>query len=209
MSAWLCALLMLQAAPEAGVSLPPAAAAPSSQANDPHERPIPYRAAHGRIDPSASQASFTVHTRWLSSMIGRFDGPEGLLDVLPDGRMQVQVSLRAASVVFPGSERTTRWTRSDAFFNVVAFPLIRFRSDLFPPARLRAGGVLDGLLEVRGVSRPVRFELAKSDCAQPGTGCPIHVAGRISRRAFGMSRMLWLVRDDVQFTFDVRLQASP
>ena len=150
-----------------------------------------------------------MHTRWLSAMTGRFDPPEGMLDTLPDGRLQVQVSLHAASVTFPDSERTTRWTRSDAFFDVAHYPVIRFRSEPFPRSRLSAGGALDGMLELRGVSKPVRFDLAKSDCAQPGAGCPIHVAGHISRRAFDMTRMLLLVRDDVDFAFDVRFRAQP
>lgn len=207
MSALLCALLLAQAAPVAGMSRPPAAESLSVQTPDPQERAI--RAVQTRFDPAASHASFSVHTRWLSAMDGQFDAPEGTLDTLPDGRLQVQVSLRAASVIFPDSERTTRWTRSDAFFGAAKYPSIRFRSEPFAPARLRTGGALDGVLELRGMSKPVHFVLAKSGCAQPGLACPIHAAGRISRRAFGMTRMLLLVRDDVEFTFDVRLQAQP
>ena len=208
----LCALLILQAAPAAEIaSTSQPAATSSTQASDQHatqDRAVQDQAP-GRFDPAASHATFTVHTRWLSTMIGRFDGPEGTLDTLPDGRLQVQVSLRAASVTFPASERTTRWTRSDAFFDVAHYPVIHFRSEPFARSRLSVGGALDGLLVVRGVSKPVRFELAKPDCAQAGMGCPIRVAGRISRREFGMTRMLWLVRDDVEFAFDVRLRAQP
>lgn len=204
MSVLLSALLLLQAAPTAEMSPPPVVGGASMQSRDPQPQ-----ASAGRFDAAASHASFTVHTRWLSAMVGRFDAPEGTLEPLPDGRLQVQISLRAASVTFADSERTTRWTRSDAFFDVAHYPVIRFRSEPFSRARLSAGGALDGLLEVRGVSKPVRFVLAKSDCAQPGVGCPIHAAGRISRRAFGMARMLWLVRDNVEFAFDARLQAQP
>lgn len=194
MGALVCALWLLLATQAADLSLSPAIA------------PMPIQA---RFDAAVSQASFTVHTRWLSAMTGRFNAPEGTLETLPDGRLQVLVSLRAASVAFPGSERTTRWTRSDAFFDVNHYPVIRFRSEPFPRARLLAGGMLDGLLELRGVSKPVHFVLAKSDCAQPGAACPIHADGSISRRAFGMTRMLLLVRDDVEFAFNVRLQAPP
>ena len=207
MAALLWALLVLQAAPAAEIS-PPMAGAPSSHASDPQNASA-NRATSDRFDPAASHASFTVHTRWLSAMIGLFDAPEGTLDALPDGRLQVQVSLRAASVTFPDSERTTRWTRSEAFFDIARYPVIRFRSEPFPRALLGAGGALDGVLELRGVRKPVRFVLAKSVCAQPGMGCPLRAAGRISRRAFGMTRMLLLVRDDVEIAFDTRLQAPP
>jgi polyisoprenoid-binding protein YceI len=145
----------------------------------------------------------------MSAMLGHFDAPQGAVERLSEDRLQVQISLRAASVRFPDSDRTTRWTRSEAFFDVAHYPVIRFRSEPFSRARLLAGGALDGMLELRGLNRPVHFVLAKSDCAQPGTGCPIHAAGRISRRAFGMTRMMWLVRDDVEFAFDARLQAQP
>lgn len=205
MSVVLCALLLLQAAPAAETSPPPTAGGASMQARDPPQ----HADVELGFDPAASHASFTVHTRWLSAMVGRFDAPEGTLDTLPDGRLQVQIRLRAASVTFPDSERTTRWTRSDAFFDVADYPFIRFRSEPFSRARLSAGGPLDGLLELRGVNKPVRFMLAKSDCAQAGVGCPIHAAGRISRRAFGMTQMLLLVRDNVEFAFDARLQAQP
>lgn len=159
------------------------------------------------FDPAASFASFTVHTRWLAALTGRFDALDGKLETLPDGRLQVQVALRAASVTFPDNERTTRWTRSDAFFDVAQYPVIRFHSNAFPQARLSAGGALDGILELRGVSKPVRFVLAKSSCAQPGVACPIYATGRISRREFGMTRMQLLVRDNVEFTFDALLRA--
>ena len=206
MSVLLCALLLLQTAPAPDISSLPVAGVGMTPARDPQQH---ANSVQGRFDPAASHASFTVHTCWLSAMIGRFDAPEGTLELLPDGRLQVQISLRAASVTFPDSERTTRWTRSDAFFDVAHYPVIRYRSEPFSPTRLSAGGALDGLLELRGVSKQVRFVLAKSECAQPGAACPIHAVGRISRRAFGMTRMLWLVRDDVEFAFDARLQAQP
>ena len=205
MSVLLCALLLLQAAPAAGMWPPQTTSGASMQPRDPPQH------ANMKLgfDPAASHASFTVHTRWLSAMIGRFDAPEGTLDTLPDGQLQVQIRLRAASVTFPDSQRTTRWTRSDAFFDVAHYPFIQFRSEPFSRARLSAGGALDGLLELRGVNKLVHFVLAKSDCAQPGEACPIHAAGRISRRAFGMTQMLWLVRDNVEFAFDARLQVQP
>lgn len=213
MGALLCALLLLQAAPVAqsvrqaadATSLVAIGGDTGNAAVTAHAAP---QLAARHFDPAASRASFIVHTRWLSAIAGRFDAPTGALETLPDGQVQVEVSLTAASVTFPGSARTTRWTRSDAFFDVDHYPVIRFRSEAFPRARLGAGGALDGMLELRGVSKPVRFVLAKSTCAQPGVACPIHAAGRVSRSAFGMTRMLLLVRDNVEFAFDARLEAS-
>lgn len=159
------------------------------------------------IDPELSQVRFTVYPIWQHHLDGRFDPPRGSLDTLADGRLVVRVQLAAASASFPDNATSTRWLRSRKFFDAAHYPWIRFHSQPFPATRLREGGVLEGVLELRGVSGPVRFDLAPG-CADPGRACPIHAQGRIDRRAFGMTRMRWLVGDEVDFTLDVRLQAS-
>jgi len=221
MSVLLCALLLLQAAPAAETSPPPTAGGASMQARDPPQ----HADLELGFDPAASHASFTVHTRWLSAMVGRFDAPEGTLDTLPDGRLLECNDAFARMLGYESRDGEVR-SQNGQFASSLTAPAslafyrkallaqgyvesIRFRSEPFSRARLSAGGALDGLLELRGVNKPVRFVLAKSDCAQAGVGCPIHAAGRISRRAFGMTQMLLLVRDNVEFAFDARLQAQP
>jgi polyisoprenoid-binding protein YceI len=192
MDALLCALWLLQAAlqPHAPMSLE----APRST------QPI---------EPARSRASFTVHPHWKNAMTGKFESPTGTLDKLADGRCRIEFNLQAGSVAFPESQRITNITRSEAFFDAAHHPIVRFRSNPFPASLLRDGGSLSGVLDLRGVSKPVRFEFGKARCGQPGVACPIHAAGRISRNAFGMTRYKLLVRDDVDIAVDVRLRKAP
>lgn len=161
------------------------------------------------IDGGNSRVAFSVHPVWADRLEGHFDPPEGSLETLADGRLRVQVSLSAASASFPGSATSTRWMRSEAFFDAARHPAIRFRSQPFPARRLQEGGSLEGELELRGVVKPVTFMLVAS-CTEPGTQCPIHAEGKVGRNVFGMTRMRWLVGNDVGFAFDVRLlEARP
>ena len=159
-----------------------------------------------QIDSTRSRAGFTVHPHWKKAMTGQFQSPTGTLDKLVDGRWRIDFSLQAASVVFPDNQRITRLTRSEAFFDAAHHPLVHFRSNPFSASLLRDGGSLEGVLDLRGVSRPVRFVFGKAGCLQPGVACPIHAAGRLSRNAFGMTRYAMLVRDDVDIAVDVRLR---
>jgi polyisoprenoid-binding protein YceI len=161
-----------------------------------------------QIDPMRSRASFTVHPRAQNAMTGKFGSPTGTLDKLADGRRRVEFNLQAASVAFPNSQRITSMTRSEAFFDAAHHPTVHFRSNPFSASLLLSGGTLSGVLDLRGVSKPVRFVFRKAACEQPGVTCPIHAAGTISRNAFGMTRYKLIVRDEVDIAVDMRLRAS-
>lgn len=162
-----------------------------------------------QIDPAHSGARFTVHPHLQKAMTGTFDAPTGTLDRLAKGRLRIDFSLKAASVAFPDSKRITGWTRGEAFFDAAHHPVVRFRSDLFSASLLREGGTLSGVLDLRGVSQPVRFVFGKAACSQPGVACPIRAAGRISRKAFGMTRYMLVVGDNVDIAVDIRFRTSP
>jgi polyisoprenoid-binding protein YceI len=193
MDALLCALWLLQVALQPQEPLASLEAPKSTQ----------------QIDPMRSRASFTVHPRWQSAMTGKFESPTGTLDKLADGRLRVEFSLQAASVTFPDSPRITSMTRSEAFFDAAHHPIVHFRSDPFSASLLRDGGTVSGVLDLRGMSKPVRFVFGTADCQQPGAACPLRAAGTISRYAFGMTRYKWVVRDEVDIAVDVSLQISP
>lgn len=192
MDALLCALWLLQVAlqPQAQVSLE----APRSTQ---------------QLDSMRSRASFTVHPHLQNAMTGKFESPTGTLDKLSDGRCRVDFRLQAASVAFPDSQRITSLTRSEPFFDAARHPIVHFRSNPFSASLLRDGGRLSGVLDLRGVSKPVTFVFGKSHCQQPGAACPIRATGTISRNAFGMTRYKLLVRDDVEIAVDMRLRISP
>lgn len=192
MEALICALWLLQAALQSH--------APVSQ-----EAPRSTQ----QIDPMRSRASFTMHPRWQNAMTGKFESPTGTLDKLADGHWRIDFSLRVASVVFPDSQRITSLTRSESFFDAAHHPIVHFSSNPFSASLLRDGGTISGVLDLRGVGKPVLFVFAKAACQQPGVTCPIHATGRISRNAFEMTRYNLIVRDDVEIAVDVRLRISP
>lgn len=174
------------------LAAPPAAA----------DKPVP------EIDPLASRATISVDLRVGGLVQGRFQDFEGSLERHADGRLQVRVRLDASRLRLEGPGWMDRSMRSAKFLDVDRHPHIHFRSLPFPPGLSRDGGWMDGELELRGVTRPVRFRVDPSGCDAPGYDCDIHVSGVVSRREFGMvAYRVWL-QDDVGFDFRVRLRQS-
>jgi polyisoprenoid-binding protein YceI len=60
--------------------------------------------------------------------------------------------------------RYADWARGPDFFDAAQHPQIRFVSQPFPLDRLQRGGDLEGVLTLRGISRPVHFELLPQPC---------------------------------------------
>ena len=162
-----------------------------------------------QFDPTRSRASFTVHPWLHTAMTGSFAAPTGTLDQLANDRWRIDFSLQAASAAFPDSQRITAMLRSDAFFDAARHPIVHFRSKPFPTSVVRGGGTFSGVLDLHGVSKPVEFVFGTAGCKHPGVDCPIHVTGRISRYAFGMTRYKLVVRDEVDIAVDVRLRMLP
>lgn len=158
------------------------------------------------IDARASQAGIEVDLRLGGRVRGAFQAMEGRIQRLDDGRLQVRVSLDARSLALDGPDWMARSMRSAKFLDVEAHPRIRFVSDPFDAALVRDGGVMAGRLELRGLSRPVRFEVERAACEAPGYDCPIPVSGQVSRRDFGMTAYRVWLHDDVGFDFHVRLR---
>ena len=96
--------------------------------------------------------------------------------------------------------------RSEVMFDTERFPRMRFHSTriAYDGARLAA---VEGEVTLRGVTRPVRFEVTRLECgARPEDGretCGAEVVGRISRGAFGMDFAYPLIGDEVELEFVV------
>jgi polyisoprenoid-binding protein YceI len=195
MSGWLAAAL-LSAVATVGATVPPAP--------DPAPSPEPTEPMPLVFDPSASHASFKVHMRLLRGAVGTFLDVRGELQ--PDGdRQRVVVEVDGRRLRVSGPAWMDRVTRSPDFLDVEAHPEIRFRSAAFAPKLLRDGGKLSGELTLRGMTRPVTFEVLPAGCDNPGRGCELQVRGRVSRQAFGMTAYRLTVRDHVDFDFRVKL----
>ena len=159
-----------------------------------------------RVDPELTSAEFAVMHLGISKQRGRFERTRGTIVLDGEGKTgSIDFVIDAASV-------NTGWTLRDAFLksedmlDAERFPALRFHSTRLAFDATGLIGV-DGEITLRGVTRPVRLEVKRVQCgAIPDDGregCGASVAGRISRRAFGMDFAYPLVGDDVELDFGV------
>ena len=166
------------------------------------------RGSDFRIDGSRSHAEFGVRLLWLRTVSGRFAQISGEVKLDPHQLVTVDAHIPVASLTM-NSARFRRDVLAPPFFDAANFPLIHFLSAPIPLARLTAGGTLDGQLSLRGVIRPVRFELLPSQCSTlTARGCRIEARGLISRSAFGMTSYRATVSDQVHLGLLIALDPS-
>jgi polyisoprenoid-binding protein YceI len=162
----------------------------------------PARAQTYEIDPTLTDAGFTVTYLGVARERGRFDRVIGRIVLDPTRRSgTIDLAFDSASI-------STGWTLRDEFlrgermFDVRRYPWLRFRSRHLDYGADGLTGV-DGDVTLRGVTRPVRLTVRRLVCAfDPRDGreaCDAEIVGRISRAEFGMTYAYPLVGDDVDF----------
>lgn len=159
------------------------------------------------FDHARSRIGFELQTRWGQRLEGVFPDFNGDVEVLPDGRHRVNITLRTGSVEIVDHPNYTSFSRGDGFFAATRYPQVRFVSDPYPVALLRTGGALHGVLEMHGVRRRQSFQIAPapSDCARPAYDCDLRVDGSVRRADYGIDAWQVAVRDRVRFLLRVRL----
>jgi polyisoprenoid-binding protein YceI len=154
------------------------------------------RAEHSvswRFDTKDSEIRFELAALGVVPIRGTFERFTGEVwrDADSDD-LRVFVRIDATSLSMQ-SGRYRDWARSPEFFHVDRYPEIAFKSEPISWNVLSDGGVLSGMLTVRGKEREVEFEIAPGDCRPSATTCMLHVVGEINRTRFGMrSRRLAL-----------------
>ena len=109
------------------------------------------------VDPSHSEVGFTARHLMVSKVRGRFTDYEATITIAPnvlDSTVEATVSL--ASVETKDEKRDAH-LRSADFFHADEHPTMTFRS-----TGIRENGsdfYLDGELSIRGVTKPVTFDL--------------------------------------------------
>ena len=164
--------------------------------------PVPAGAAGGHdleIDTAASQVGFSLRTRWGQALEGRLPAWRGQVVEMPGGQWQVRMLVDARQVEIVGHPRYTRLTRGEGFFHVRRWPQMEMQSDPFPPALLRAGGELAGIVGMRGLRRAEVFTIEPASCDRPLLDCPVVVTGEVSRTDYGMDRWALALGDRVRF----------
>lgn len=166
-------------------------------------------AAGYQIDSERSQATFDVRLLWLHTINGRFPHIVGVLQPgVPPDTMVVDASIALASVEMD-SPRTRRWLLAPDFFDAEHYPTIHFVSDPISPATLAQGGGLTGQLSMRGMIRPIRFELLPSRCSLDAPQlCRIELHGQLQRSDFNMSGYRGALSNRVDLNLEIALAAT-
>lgn len=139
-----------------------------------------------RFDAGGSRIDFELAALGMFGIHGGFPRFEGESWSDPSDRLwRIETRIDATSLTIDPA-RYLGWARSSEFFDVARHPDIRFQSDPAPETLLREGGELTGRLLMRGVERPVRFQVAAAECQSDMRTCLIRVSGEINRRQFGM-----------------------
>jgi len=160
----------------------------------------------GRIDPSQSRADFSLRVVLVRKLEGRFDFIQGAVShAVRPGRFDVEVKIASQSLSMKNEDHAV-WARSAEFFDSERFPWIAFEARDAPDALLREGGDLEGLLSLRGVTRPASFRLMPAACARPGLDCAVEARGELRRSDFGMDARRWAVSDKVKLALRFRVR---
>jgi polyisoprenoid-binding protein YceI len=147
-----------------------------------------YVAGTWDIDAVHSEVSFVVRHMVVSKVRGRFNVFEG---TIVTGESLIESAVEAtidATSVDTNQEQRDAHVRSVDFLDVEHFPTLTFRST---GARLRASDYdLDGELTIRGVTKPVTFELELNGFSPDpygGTRAGFSARTEINREDFGVS----------------------
>lgn len=150
-----------------------------------------------------SYAEFAVSTLGFFSSSGVFRGLRGSFR---HERGQVIIEAEIAVESLEGlRESERRWALGPTFFDAAHHPRIFFRSEPIPCAALQGPGSIPGELSIKGVRRPVRFELAAPSCARAGLDCPLEAKGVIRRKSFSLGGGALALGDRILLRLSIRL----
>ncbi len=158
------------------------------------------------VDADLTRARFTVEYLGIARAHGRFGRIAGTIGLDAKRKVaSIDLAIDAGSVAM-GWDLRDAFVRSEVMFDVRRYPRLHFRSTQVSYEGARLVSIV-GDLTLRGVTRPVRLDVARVECAiRPDDGreaCIATVTGRISRRAFGMDFAYPLIGDDVELEFEV------
>lgn len=161
------------------------------------------------IDPLHTYPNFTIDHLGFSTMHGRFGKTTGKLTIDREkGRGSVDVAIDAASID-TGFIKRDDHLRSPDFLNVVEFPEITYKSTKVT-IKPDKSGVVEGNLTLAGVTKPVRLDVKRMNCAinpmdpkKEKFVCGIDATATIKRSDFGVKFALPAVGDEMNIALEV------
>jgi len=158
-----------------------------------------------KIDPAHSTVEFSVSHLGISHLVGRFDTFEGDLNLTPNGKSDVSVTIQTASVDTNHQKRNEH-LRSPDFFNSKQFPVMRFVSRKVSYNAAGEPVHVDGDLELHGVTKPVTLAVKPVGAGKdPWGGYRIGytATSTLKRSDFGMNFMPGGIGDDIALTLQI------
>jgi polyisoprenoid-binding protein YceI len=143
-----------------------------------------------RIDAARTHVGFSVRHFMVSTIRGQFTSYEGKCDIVSGAftRSSFEGHVEVASIDTGNPDRDD-YLRTSDLFAASEHPRIEFKSSRIEPTGDQTF-VVDGQISIRGVARPVSFDvelhgMSKDLYGRPLTG--LTARGRISRKDFGVS----------------------
>ncbi len=140
------------------------------------------------VDPSHSEVGFVVRHLMVSKVKGRFGGVTGTITVTENVLESVVEASAEIVTVDTRDENRDAHLKSADFFDAEKFPTISFRS-----TGIRERGsdyLLDGQLTIKGVSKPVTFDLEYNGAATnpmtSGQTAGFSAETEVNRKDFGL-----------------------
>ena len=138
------------------------------------------------IDPTHSRIGFSARHAVITKVRGAFNAFEGKGSV-KDGQASIEVTINADSIDTRQADRDGH-LKSEDFFNVAAFPHIKFVSNSVK--QVGEGFVVDGNLTIKDVTRPLTIEFAYTGAATDPFGnkrVGLEGEAEINRPDFGLT----------------------
>ena len=144
------------------------------------------------IDPVHTFVSFRAQHLVVGSVRGRFEGVSGSIVVADDplaSALDVTIEASSLTTLHPGRDADLRSSR---FLDVASHATLTYRSTAISPL---PGGrwLVDGVLAVRGVSRPTALVVDVGGAVLDSTGTPrvaFHAVATLTRLDFGLTTEL-------------------
>ena len=158
-----------------------------------------------RVDPEHSFVEFRVQHLGFSWLYGRFNTVSGEFSYDPakPEKSRIAVTIETGSVDTRHAERD-KHLRSADFLHVKKYPVALFKSGRYTGDA--EGGVMEGLLTLHGVSKPVKIKVRKiGEGKDPWKGYRAGFVGTVTlnRRDFGIDYDLGPKGDLLEFDLSI------
>jgi polyisoprenoid-binding protein YceI len=174
--------------------------------------PLQVPAGDYKVEPYHTQVLFSVNHMGFSYFTGNFSNASGKLTYAaksPD-KMTVSVSVPVASVSTTSAKLTEELKEAD-WLDATRFPAMTFSSNHVTPTGTDTADI-EGTLTLHGVSQPITFHAtfigAGVNMLDRAETAGFRLSGHLKRSAFGVSKYVPLISDDVDITINAAFEKA-